>query len=167
MGWAAGVGIAETTAAAVTVSGAVETANVACGGDMCASEAQDASQAVQEGLPAVQEAGTQLYRVIDMADDQFAKFQETGVLEPRGGPSTLVQHVNEGLTNSSYTSWTKSLDFAEDIYTEGQDAILTLNTNDIANRTINTFSEWWNNYAYEAEITIEGPIKNGISIYRK
>jgi len=44
----------------VTVAGAAETANVACGGDMCASEVQDASQAVQEVLPAVEEAAPKL-----------------------------------------------------------------------------------------------------------
>jgi RHS repeat-associated protein len=50
-------GIAGTGVGLVLEAGAVETAgaaNVACGGDMCASEAQDAEQALQETLPIVE-----------------------------------------------------------------------------------------------------------------
>lgn len=50
VGWAAGVGVAEATTAAVTAGAVAEGVNAACGGDMCASETQDAPQAVQEAL---------------------------------------------------------------------------------------------------------------------
>ncbi len=54
VGIAAGVGVAEATAASVAVAGAAETANTACGGDMCASEGQEFSNFTEEALPAIE-----------------------------------------------------------------------------------------------------------------
>ena len=47
VGWAAGVSQATATTVAISTAGAVETANVACGGDMCSSEVQEANRVVQ------------------------------------------------------------------------------------------------------------------------
>ena len=104
-----------------------------------------------------------LYRVIGAADPQFIDFQNTGVLSPRGGPSTLPQHVNEGMTNSKYTSWTKSPGFAEELL-DGYDnaQILRLDTADIPNTVHSSYE--WSSYPWEAEMTIEGPISTGITI---
>jgi RHS repeat-associated protein len=62
IGIAEGLTVAGVTTAAVESGAAVEGANLACGGDMCASEVQDASQAVQEALPAAEDVGQIIFR---------------------------------------------------------------------------------------------------------
>ena len=57
IGWAAGVGAAEATAAGVTAASAAEAANAACGGDMCASEASDVGNLVNDVAPVVENSG--------------------------------------------------------------------------------------------------------------
>jgi hypothetical protein len=62
IGIAEGLTVAGVTTAAVESGAALESANLACGGDMCASEVQDASQAVQEALPAAEDVGQIIFR---------------------------------------------------------------------------------------------------------
>jgi RHS repeat-associated protein len=47
VGWAAGVSQATATTAAITTAGVAESANKLCGGDMCASEINDANKVIQ------------------------------------------------------------------------------------------------------------------------
>jgi RHS repeat-associated protein len=108
--------------------------------------------------------GTQLYRVIKKIDPQYKKFLETGKLEPRGGTSTLLQHVNDNMTDSIYTSWTKSRNYANRIYDETK-VILTVNTNDLKNVMHNSYKTI-SDFPIEFEITIEGVIESGISILK-
>jgi len=56
--WAAGVSTAEATAAGLTAAGVAESANTACGGDMCTSEVKEASTVVPNLIPAAQNVVT-------------------------------------------------------------------------------------------------------------
>jgi hypothetical protein len=73
VGIAAGVGAAEATTAAVTAGGAIEAANTACGGDMCASEVQDAEQTLQEAAPIVENT-TQVVNTAGQAAQKANQF---------------------------------------------------------------------------------------------
>jgi hypothetical protein len=57
VGFAAGMSTAAATTGLLTTGGMVETANVACGSDMCISEASNAGQTLQEVVPNIEEVG--------------------------------------------------------------------------------------------------------------
>jgi hypothetical protein len=73
VGAAIGAGmLSGATSTALTAGGAAETANIACGGDTCASEIQDSSQALEvaaQGLSSAEEATGRIVTVIGRYPD--------------------------------------------------------------------------------------------------
>lgn len=67
IGAVAGIGIAEATIASVTIAGAAAGADEACGGDMCAGEIQDASQALQDDAPEIENTAENTFSDISQA----------------------------------------------------------------------------------------------------
>ena len=90
VGIVAGVGVAEATTAAV---GAGEAANLACGGDMCASEVQDTTQIVEESAPALENAVTKVEQAADdiynwLGDDAIPDRNDAGDFFVRNAENT-------------------------------------------------------------------------------
>jgi hypothetical protein len=134
VGWAAGVGVAETTAAAVTVTGVAETANVACGGDMCASEVQDAGTIANNIVQTLGADGDPTNEVVQVTD----AFQKTiDAAKVNGQQITVLGRFKEGLQgfanqvggrflsmpDEEYT-WDKNVQYIKDALARG-DLIVT------------------------------------------
>lgn len=99
--------------------------------------------------------------VFDQSDHpQLRIYEDSRIVQPRGGNSTLEQHVL-GDTRSDYTSWTLDLNVAKDF--AGADGIvLSVNESQILNITYNTYD--WSPFQLELEVTILGPVEGAIPI---
>jgi len=106
------------------------------------------------------QSGRQLYRGMARDHPQLRIYEDSGIIQPRGGNSTLEQHVL-GDTRSDYTSWTLDLNVAKDF--AGADGIvLSVNESQILNITYNTYE--WSPFQLELEVTILGPVECAITI---
>ena len=103
VGWAAGIGAAEATAVAVTGAGALGAANAACGGDMCASEAQDAPRAAQVILPAVGNAASQATTTISTGLNVVYRYVENGVVKYYGITNDFARRAAEHFNGKGWT----------------------------------------------------------------
>ena len=122
------------------------------------------SYTLQSGVEAIQlqsasmqssiQSGRQLYRGLSRDHPQLRIYEETGVIKPRGGNSTLQQHVL-GDTRSNYTSWTLDPAVARDF--AGPDGVvLTINESQLTNILQNSYE--WSPFQLEWEVSILGPV---------
>lgn len=103
VGWAAGVGAAEATTAAITGVGALEATNTACGMDMCASEVRDASQAAQTALPAVENATSQIVTSINTGSNVVYQVLEESVVKYYGITNDFARRAAEHMNARGWT----------------------------------------------------------------
>ena len=93
-GAAAGVGVAGATTAAIEAGGAAEAANIACGGDMCASEVQDAGTAVNNVVQTLGADGDPTNEIVQVSNT----FQQAvDVATVNGQQITVLGRFKEGL----------------------------------------------------------------------
>jgi len=95
IGIAEGLTVAGATTAAVEAGTAVEGANLACGGDLCASEVQDASQAAQEVLPAVENQASQITNTINTGTNTVYRYIQNGVTKYVGITNDFERRAGE------------------------------------------------------------------------
>lgn len=103
VGWAAGMSQATITTAAITGAGTVATANTVCGGDMCTSEAQDATRAAQSILPAAENAVSQTAISINTGTNVVYKYVENGVAKYYGITNDFARRAAEHFNNRGWT----------------------------------------------------------------
>jgi hypothetical protein len=115
VGWAAGVGVAETTAAAVTVAGVAETANVGCGGDMCASEVQDATTAVEETAPALENAVSQLGDDIVQLPAKAIRFTQD-TISPNTKAGVPLDTLTDEISNGFFKGYIRVTQYGGNIW---------------------------------------------------
>gem|GEM_PF-3121317 len=99
VGIAAGVSVAGAITAAVEAGTAVEAANLACGGDMCASEVQNAGQMIQETAPGLESAASQIGDDIIQVPAKMLRFtQDTISPNTKAGVplDTLTDEISNG-----------------------------------------------------------------------
>ena len=107
-----------------------------------------------------------LFRGLRPNDPRLADYLQTGIVYPIGGSSSLYDHVQDGFTDSIYTSWTVDVGLAyeraiDDAGNFG--AILMVDNSLIPNAQFASFR--WSQYADEWEITTEGPIWDWVRIF--
>ena len=107
-----------------------------------------------------------LFRGLKADDSRLADYLQTGIVYPKGGSSSLYGHVQDGFTDSIYTSWTLDAGLA---YERAMDdagnfgAILMVDNSQIPNAQFASFR--WSQYDNEWEITTEGPIWDWVQIF--
>ncbi|MCP4124643.1 MAG: hypothetical protein GY751_23110, partial [Bacteroidetes bacterium] len=121
-------------------------------------------------LRAVRSAGKGLYKDIGgpkplyrgLAHDhpQLLTYNETGVIQPRGGNASVREHVNFGNTRSNVTSWTTRSSVAAK-FAGPNGTVLMVDRSTIPNTT---YDSWmWSKFPFEFEVSIQGPV-HGASV---
>jgi RHS repeat-associated protein len=96
-----GIGLLAAAETAATTAAVAETANTACGGDMCAGEAQEAIQNVEEAAPTLESAvqGARQFWTNTTNFQGNTVYQNPGLVNPdlTQNGITNVQRMQEGL----------------------------------------------------------------------
>ncbi len=99
VGWAAGVSQATATTAAITTAGVIESANVGCGGDMCASEVQNLNQVTPKILPAIGNTFIKISTSINTGTNVVYRAVEDGVTKYIGITNNFQRRAAQHLQN--------------------------------------------------------------------
>jgi len=107
------------------------------------------------GAKAGLEEGSILYRGVARNSVHDVQQALGGAIVPRGGTASAFEHVNEGMTNSLYTSWTTDKSVAQG-FAGSNGVILQVNRSAISNIIIDTST--FSRLPAEKEILIKGPV---------
>jgi hypothetical protein len=103
VGLVAGLGVAEATVTGVTAVGVAEAANTACGGDMCASEAEGVTQSLEEASPALETAVSQTANEIQTGTNTVYQMVEDGVVKYYGITNNFFRRAAEHLLQRGWS----------------------------------------------------------------
>jgi hypothetical protein len=81
---------------------------------------------------------TVLYRGVGAGTKNDLQQAAGGAISPRGGGSTMIEHVNFNKTTSPYTSWTPDINVARERFANNSGVVFQVNVNDIPNVIIDT-----------------------------
>ena len=114
---------------------------------------------------AAEDGGNFIYRTISKSDPHYSQFEnigDSGFINPRGGHNDLTLHVQEGQTNSIFTSWSRSQGANWAQWGEPGSIQLRLDTVTMQNHALDVSR--WSNFPWEREVTVIGPVKGAVRV---
>jgi hypothetical protein len=95
-----------------------------------------------------------LYRGVGAGTVHDVQQAAGGAIIPKGGNATMIEHVNDNITTSRWTSWTSDPSVAKQRFAGQDGVVFQVNRNQIPNKITDTSS--FSRKPSEKEFLIEG-----------